>query len=108
MRESVIARASLPFRKVSCSPGGRGTRRGSPPPRLGWSPVPPGNLAKEMDRDETRFLEKPPTGPRRRYAPKWLSFEKNPPYLPWHQGGKDIIGPGFWIVLSFRPEIFFK
>jgi hypothetical protein len=49
--------------------------------RLGWSPVGPGNFGKEMDRDETRFWEKPPPGPRRRYARKWLWRAENTPYL---------------------------
>jgi hypothetical protein len=41
-------------------------RTGHPPRRLGWSPVFPGNFGKEMGRIETRFLENPPKGPRRR------------------------------------------
>jgi hypothetical protein len=58
----LTARPSPPLRYVSCSPGGRGTRRVEPI-RLGWSPVPPGNDAKETARSETRFLEKPHRGP---------------------------------------------
>ena len=38
-------------------------RTGPPPRRLGWSPVPPGNFGKEMDRNETRFWKSPPGGP---------------------------------------------
>jgi hypothetical protein len=47
--------------------------------RLGGSPVVPGNFGKEMARNETRFLERPPRGPWRRYGRKWPGFEKNPP-----------------------------
>ena len=71
------ARPSPPLRKVSYSSGGRGPRRAETN-QLGWSPVPPGDFGKETARTETRFLEKPPSGPRRRYGPKWPWRAKNP------------------------------
>jgi hypothetical protein len=81
-------------------------RTGRPPKPFGWSPVVPGDVGKEMGRNETRFLEKPPPGPRRRYAPKWPGSAKNPPDLPFHRGGKHIIGTGIVIVFWFPPDFF--
>jgi hypothetical protein len=100
-----LARLSPPFRTVSYSSGGQGARRAEVM-RPGWSPVPPGNDAKEMEPNETRFLEQPPPGPRRRYGPNGSGFEKNTPYLSLHQGCKSIIGAGVVIVLEFHTDFF--
>ena len=80
-------------------------RTGHPPTRLGWSPVVPGKFGKEMARNETRFLEKPLMGPRRRYGRKWPGRAKNP-LAPLHRGRTDIIGTGVVIVFSFPSEFF--
>jgi hypothetical protein len=53
-------------------------RTGHPPRWLGWSPVVPGNVGKESARNETRFLDQPPPGPRRRYGVKWPGGAMNP------------------------------
>jgi hypothetical protein len=82
-------------------------RTGHPPRRLGWSPVVPGKFGKETARNETCFFEKPRWGPRRRYGSRMAFWVRTPPtYSPRHRGRKHIIGPGFWIVLSFGSEFF--
>jgi hypothetical protein len=99
------ARPSPPFRKVSYSPGGRGTRRAETS-RLDGSPVFPGNFGKEMARNETRFWEKPPGGPGEGTAKQMTRVRNTALLLPIHRGAIDIIGTVILIVLSFRPEFF--
>jgi hypothetical protein len=62
--ENVLtARPSPPLWNVSFSPGGRGTRRGNSPPRLGWSLVLPGNDAKESTAMRPGFFASPTGAP---------------------------------------------
>jgi hypothetical protein len=99
---ALTTRPSPPLRNVSCSPGGRGTRRAETA-RL--EPCPPGNFGKEIDRNETRFLEKTPPGSRRRYGRKWPGAQRTL-LLPFHRGRTDIIGTGLVIVFSFLTDFF--
>jgi hypothetical protein len=78
-------------------------RTGSPPIRVGRSPVVPGKFGKEMGRNETRFLEKPPRGPGEGTDRNGLGAQRTL-LLPFHRGGRDIIGTGVMIVFSFHSD----
>jgi hypothetical protein len=95
------ARPSPPLRNVSCSPGGRGTRRDDSAGALS----PRGILARKWPATRPVFWKSPHRGPGEG-TPKWPGRAKNPPDLPYRLGGIDIIEAGFVIVFKFRPDFF--
>jgi hypothetical protein len=101
-KDALSARPSPPFRRVSCSPGGRGTRRDHSAGAL----FPRGILARKWPAMRPVFGKAPKGGPEKvRTEMGWL--RKAPSLLPLDRGRTDIIGPGFWIVLSFCPDFLF-
>jgi hypothetical protein len=96
------ARPSPPFRNVSYSPGGQGTRRNHSAGALS----PRGILARKWPGARPVFGKAPDGAAEKVRTEKGQGSNRLPPYLPRRWGRIDSIGPGSWIVLSFRPDFF--
>jgi hypothetical protein len=93
------ARPSPPLRYVSCSPGGRGTRRNHSAGALS----PRGMMPRKPPATRPVFWKNPHRGPGEGTDGTWPGCARTL-WLPFEQGRKDIIGRGFWIVSGFCPD----